>query len=52
MEVALDAGADDIFANDDGTIEVLTSPTQRRSQAVKEALEKAGFKPERLPKSP
>jgi YebC/PmpR family DNA-binding regulatory protein len=44
MEVALDAGADDIVDNDDGSTEVLTSPTV--FMAVKDALAKAGLKPE------
>ena len=45
MEAALDAGADDIIPNEDGSIEVLTSPDPNVFEAVKEALEKAGFKP-------
>jgi transcriptional/translational regulatory protein YebC/TACO1 len=45
METALDAGADDIIPNEDGSIEVLTSPDPSTFEAVKEALEKAGFKP-------
>ncbi|MCC2682244.1 MAG: hypothetical protein K0S36_1808 [Nitrosospira multiformis] len=44
MEVALEAGAEDIIANDDGSIEVITAPYE--FVAVKEALEKAGFKAE------
>ena len=44
MEVALDAGADDVIAGDDGSIEVLTPPTD--FEAVKNALEAAGLKPE------
>jgi len=44
MEAALDAGADDVVANDDGSIEVLTSPYEFTK--VKAALEKAGFKAE------
>lgn len=44
MEVALDAGADDIMTNDDGSIEVITPPSD--FEAVKEALEAAGFKAE------
>jgi YebC/PmpR family DNA-binding regulatory protein len=44
MEAALDAGADDVVANDDGSIEVLTSPYEFAK--VKAALEKAGFKAE------
>ncbi|WP_374265534.1 YebC/PmpR family DNA-binding transcriptional regulator [Zoogloea sp.] len=41
MEAALEAGADDVVPNDDGSIEVLTDPYQFGD--VKEALEKAGF---------
>lgn len=44
MEVALDAGADDIVTNDDGSLEVIT--TAQDFSAVKTALEKAGLKPE------
>jgi YebC/PmpR family DNA-binding regulatory protein len=44
MEVALEAGADDVITDDDGAIEVLTEPTG--FEAVKEALEKAALKPE------
>ncbi len=44
MDVALEAGADDVVTDDDGAIEVLTSPAQ--FEAVKHALEAAGFKPE------
>jgi len=44
MEVALEAGADDVIADDEGAIEVLTDPTQ--FEAVKNALEAAGLKPE------
>jgi YebC/PmpR family DNA-binding regulatory protein len=44
MEVALDAGAEDIVANDDGSFEVITAPND--FPAVKTALEKAGLKPE------
>jgi YebC/PmpR family DNA-binding regulatory protein len=44
MEVALDAGADDVIAGDDGSIEVLTPPTEL--EAVKNALEGAGLKAE------
>ena len=43
MEAALDAGADDVVTNDDGTIEVLCEPAQFAD--VKTALEKAGLKP-------
>ena len=44
MEAALEAGAEDVVTNDDGSIEVLSAPGD--FVAVKEALEKAGFKPE------
>jgi len=44
MEVALDAGAEDVIADDDGAIEVLTS--YANFEAVKNALEAAGLKPE------
>jgi YebC/PmpR family DNA-binding regulatory protein len=44
MEVALEAGAEDIISNDDGSIEVITAPYE--FVLVKEALEKAGFKAE------
>ncbi|TCV83790.1 YebC/PmpR family DNA-binding transcriptional regulator [Sulfurirhabdus autotrophica] len=44
MEAALEAGAEDIITNDDGSIEVITGPYELSS--VKMALEKAGFKPE------
>ena len=44
MEVALDAGAEDIINNDDGSIEVITTPHD--FVAVKQRLEAAGFKPE------
>jgi transcriptional/translational regulatory protein YebC/TACO1 len=45
MEAALEAGAEDVISNDDGSIEVVTSPDPKEFEAVKEALEKAGFKP-------
>src|SRR5581483_7827322 len=44
MEAALDAGADDVVRNDDASIEVVSAPGDFHS--VKEALEKAGLKPE------
>ena len=44
MEVALEAGAEDIISNDDGSIEVITAPYE--FVLVKEALEKAGLKAE------
>jgi len=44
MDAALDAGAEDVIANDDGSIEVITSPGD--FLAVKEKLEKAGLKAE------
>ena len=44
MEAALEAGAEDVLTNDDGSIEVLCPPAD--FVAVKDALEKAGFKAE------
>jgi YebC/PmpR family DNA-binding regulatory protein len=44
LEVALDTGAEDVVNNDDGSIEVITSTHD--FVAVKQALAKAGFKPE------
>jgi YebC/PmpR family DNA-binding regulatory protein len=44
MEVALEAGAEDVITGDDGSIEVLTAPPD--FEAVKAALEAAGLKPE------
>lgn len=44
MEVALEAGAEDVVTGDDGAIEVLTAPGD--FEAVKNALEAAGLKPE------
>jgi YebC/PmpR family DNA-binding regulatory protein len=44
MEVALDAGAEDVIDHDDGSIEVITPPSD--FVAVKDALAKAGLKPE------
>ena len=41
MAAALDAGADDVVAGDDGSIEVITAPPD--FEAVKAALEKAGL---------
>jgi YebC/PmpR family DNA-binding regulatory protein len=44
MEVALEAGAEDVITDDDGAIEVLTAYADFES--VKNALEAAGLKPE------
>ncbi len=44
MEAALDAGADDVTTNEDGSIEVICAPAD--FGAVQEALAKAGLKPE------
>jgi transcriptional/translational regulatory protein YebC/TACO1 len=41
MEVALEAGAEDVITDDEGAIEVLTSPAE--FEAVKNALEAAGL---------
>ena len=44
MEVALEAGAEDVVTDDDGAIEVLTAVGD--FEAVKNALEAAGLKPD------
>jgi len=44
MEAAIEAGAEDVVTNDDGSIEVITGPNDLTQ--VKETLQKAGFKPE------
>ena len=44
MEVALEAGAEDVVTDDDGAIEVITSVAE--FEAVKNALEAAGLKPD------
>ena len=44
MEAALEAGAEDVLVNDDGSAEVLTEWTEFMS--VKDALEAAGFTPD------
>jgi YebC/PmpR family DNA-binding regulatory protein len=44
MDIALENGADDVITDDEGGIEVLTSPAD--FEAVKNALEAAGFRPE------
>jgi YebC/PmpR family DNA-binding regulatory protein len=44
MEVALEAGAEDVITDDDGAIEVLTAYVD--FETVKNALEAAGLKPE------
>ena len=44
MEIALEAGADDVITDDEGAVEVLTAPTE--FEAVKNALEAAGLTPE------
>jgi YebC/PmpR family DNA-binding regulatory protein len=43
LEAALDAGAEDVVTNDDGSLEVITGPHD--FVGVKEALAKAGFVP-------
>ncbi|MEJ7932163.1 YebC/PmpR family DNA-binding transcriptional regulator [Ramlibacter sp. AN1015] len=43
MEVALEAGADDVVVGEDGSIEVLTAPAE--FEAVKNAMEAAGLQP-------
>ena len=44
MEVALEGGADDVIAGDDGAIEVLTAPAA--FEAVQQALHQANLKPD------
>lgn len=44
MERSLEAGAEDVISNEDGTVDVLTDPAEFR--VVKEALERAGFIPD------
>jgi transcriptional/translational regulatory protein YebC/TACO1 len=44
MEAALDAGAEDVFKNDDDSVELVCAPVDFAS--VREALGKAGLKPE------
>ena len=44
MEVALEAGAEDVISDEDGAIEVVTAAPD--FEAVKQALEAAGLKPE------
>jgi len=44
MEAALEAGADDVVVDDDGSIEVLTSPEEYAG--VSEKMDAAGLKPE------
>jgi YebC/PmpR family DNA-binding regulatory protein len=44
MEAALEAGAEDVIANDDGSVEVVCLPAD--FVAVREKLAKAGLKPE------
>ncbi|HZI83549.1 MAG TPA: YebC/PmpR family DNA-binding transcriptional regulator [Casimicrobiaceae bacterium] len=44
IEVSLDAGAEDIVDNEDGSIEVVTAPSE--FVAVRDALAKGGLKPD------
>ncbi len=44
MEAALEAGAQDVISNDDGSVDVLTSPED--FVAVKQAMIAAGFEPD------
>jgi len=44
MEVALDAGAEDVMTDDDGAVEVICAPAD--FEAVKNALERGGLKPD------
>jgi len=44
MEAAIEAGAEDVVTNEDRSVEVITAPGE--FQAVRDALVKAGLKPE------
>jgi transcriptional/translational regulatory protein YebC/TACO1 len=44
LEAALDAGAEDVATNDDGSVEVVSSPAD--FVAVRNSLAKAGLKPD------
>lgn len=44
MEAALEAGADDVITNDDGSVDVMTAPDNYL--AIKEVLVAAGFEPD------
>ena len=44
MDAAIDAGAEDVTSNEDGSVEVVCAPAD--FAAVKDALEKTGLKPE------
>ena len=44
MEIALEAGADDVVTNEDGSVDVLTKPAE--FEAVKRAMLAAGIEPE------
>jgi transcriptional/translational regulatory protein YebC/TACO1 len=44
MEASIEAGAEDVVTNDDGSIEVITGVSEFTQ--VRDALQKAGFKPE------
>jgi transcriptional/translational regulatory protein YebC/TACO1 len=44
MEAALEAGAEDVIADDEGGFEVITDPYQ--FSTIRETLDTAGFKPE------
>ncbi len=44
MEAAIEAGAEDIVADDDSSIEVITDPAEFES--VRDAMREAGFEPE------
>ena len=44
MEAALDAGAEDVVTNDDGSVDVMTSPDE--FSTVKDAIVAAGLSPD------
>lgn len=44
MEAALEAGAEDVITNDDGSVDIITAPEE--FTAVKDALKGGGFEPD------
>ncbi len=44
MEAAIEAGAEDVVVDDEGSIEVLTEPAE--FEKVRDGMRKAGFAPE------
>jgi transcriptional/translational regulatory protein YebC/TACO1 len=44
MEAALEAGAEDVISNDDGSVDIITAPEEFTS--IKDALKGGGFEPD------